>query len=106
MIETRNDPPWTEHGGLKYTDPKRVKEFKIDKESHSYPHLYGYGQKVPTRYWIAYLGKGAVRRMHRVYIMGYGNSTSLWINVAGETVFLDSDTEQELEKARDNVLGK
>lgn len=105
MTETRNSLPYVEHGSLKYTDPNRVKAVTLTGD---YPntYVYGYGSKIPTRYMIDYLGKGMVKRRYRVYVMCYGNSGSAYINVGGNIVFLDSDTEHRLEKERDNVLAR
>ena len=106
MTETRNSLPYVEHGSLKYTDPNRVKAVMLMADCPPNPYASGYGRRIPTQYAIDYLGKGMVKRHHRVYVMNYGNSGCAYINVGGNIVFLDSDTEHRLEKERDNVLAR
>ena len=102
----RNSLPYIERSsGIRYTDPNRVKGVTITTVPVN-TFKSGYGSKIPTRYMIDYLGMGMVKRRYRVYVMNYGNSGSAYINVGGNVVFLDSDTEHRLEKERDNVLAR
>lgn len=102
---TRDALPYNVHGEVNYTDPNRVKGLRYQTD-RTFPNPYadGYGPKVPTPYMVRYLGKGCALRWHRVYVMIYANSGSSWINVGGEVVFLDTETEYDLMEERDNVL--
>ncbi len=106
MTETHNSLPYVEHGSLKYTDPNRVKKIQVMVDCPPNPYSSGYGRKIPTRYGIVYLGKGMTKRFHRVYVMNYANAGSAYILIDREVVFLDSDTEHDIEEARDNVLAR
>lgn len=75
---------------IKYTDPALVSSHSITETPRN-PYVSGYGPKVPTRHMITYAS-----RTRRVYVAQYGNSGSAYINVKGERLFLDTDTEHKL----------
>ena len=53
----------------------------------------GYGGKIPTPYMVRY-----AERWRRVYAMVYGNGASCYIIYKSENLFLDLDTEYDLEE--------
>lgn len=79
---------------LSYTDNALIKGMKVDPVAPLNPYAYGYGPKIPTEYWVQY---DNTNRWRRVWVMCYGNSGSAYIIVDGKDVFLDSDTEHDLE---------
>lgn len=82
-----------------YTDHALLARVIVDTVAPMYGRtVSGYGGKIPTRYRLDYAG-----RTRRVYAMQYGNSGSLYVIVNGADVFLDVDTEHDLEDARDHA---
>lgn len=77
---------------VKYSDHSLVTDSKVTEIPRSGQTVSGYGRKIPTRYMIRYSG-----RWHRVYAMSYGNAASVYIVSKGETLFLDTDTEHNVE---------
>lgn len=74
----------------RYTDPARVSGMRVT-DVPRYGAGAFYGPKLPTRYMLTYAG-----RERRVYAMSYGNAASVYVVVAGNDVFLDTDTEHAL----------
>lgn len=76
---------------ITYTNPKLVTEHKVTTAPFN-PSISGYGSKLPSRYMVRYDG-----RWHRVYSICYGNSGSPYIIKNGSRLFLDTDTEHDLQ---------
>jgi hypothetical protein len=74
---------------------------------HTTPHygrnLDGYGRKIPTRYSLAIASTDAIGRktirMHRVYVVCYSNSGSMYVVLGGQDTFLDTAVEHAIETA-------
>ena len=80
--------------GVFRTIPKLVESVSF-KKAPRHNYVTGYGAKIPMDYVIRYAG-----RERRVYVMNYGNSGSLWLNIEGQNVFLDLETQHRLEDVR------
>lgn len=78
--------------GLHYLRDEAVVGIMADRVMPLNPYRSGYGPAVPTRWRL----KLADNRTRRVYVMLYGNSGSAYVNVGGETAFLDVATEYRL----------
>jgi len=90
-------------GGF-YTDPNRVDSVFQWTTTPPNPYVFCYGHKIPTRYFVCYRTSekpGQKIRPRRVWVMNYGNSGSAWIDIQGQVVFLDSDTEYRIEEMVD-----
>lgn len=75
---------------IEYTKPELVTERRIVNAPFRLS-ISGYGSKLPSNRMIRYDG-----RMHRVYLINYGNSGSPYIIKNGSRLFLDTDTEHSL----------
>lgn len=82
---------------IDYTNPHEVSAVRVTAQPTYGRTASGYGPKIPTQHEVKYLG-----RWRRVYVMQYANSGSAYIIVAGQDVFLDSDTEHRI--ANHNAL--
>ncbi len=65
-----------------------VADAKADATAPPNPYAYGYGSKIPTRYWVRLTTDPATGPWRRVYAMCYGNAASLYILSRGGEVFL------------------
>lgn len=79
---------------IQYTEPASVTGVKTTDVPVSGQTVTGYGGKVPTAHMIEYLGV-----WRRVYAMAYGNGSTPYVLVKGESVVLDPDTQQEVREA-------
>ena len=80
---------------VEYTSRELVSDVRVTDAPRYRRTVSGYGSRIPTRYMVNYDG-----RWRRVYAMRYGNSGSVYVFHGGETLFLDSDTEHQLESIR------
>lgn len=78
---------------LTYTNPAEVTAVRADATYPRNPYAQGYGPKIPTPYWIHYLGY-----WRRVYVMCWSNSGTAYVLVKGERHILDIDTEYRLKE--------
>ena len=83
-----------------YIESALVKGMRIDDKAplNNYASVL-LGEKIPTRYWLQY---GASNRWRRVWCVCYGNVGSLYIVVNGVDLYLDTNTEYDLEALRDS----
>lgn len=73
-----------------------VIDYGSDATSRPNPYADGYGDAIPTCYWV----KLTDNRKRRVYVVAYGNSGSAYVNVTEDGVklraYLPSDVEHTL----------
>lgn len=77
--------------GVTYTDPEEVTDTMTTEVPASGQTVSGYGGAIPTRHKIKYLDV-----WRRVYVMTYGNGGTPYVKVGGESVVLDSATQERV----------
>jgi hypothetical protein len=79
---------------VKYTNCALLHAAAVDIQAPYQKYAYGYGDKQPTRYKIKY---GETSRQlaawRRVYAVCWGNAASVYIEMYGERLYLDSGIE-------------
>ena len=79
---------------VRYTNCALLHSAKVDLAAPFSRSTSGYGDKLPTRYWIKY---GETPRQlaawRRVYAVCWGNASSVYIEMYGERLYLDSGIE-------------
>ena len=77
---------------VKYTDHSLLQAIGRTSLVSRSRTVSGYGGMIATVHMIQYAG-----RWHRVYAMQYGNAASVYIRTKDGNLFLDSDTEFEIQ---------
>lgn len=80
------------------TIPARVTEIKITDAPRSTLGVDGYGC-TGTEIMLRYRHTNGRRYWHRVYALCYGNGASLTIELEGEMIFLDIETQHRVDRA-------
>jgi hypothetical protein len=79
---------------VRYTNCALLHEAAVDRETPYHRNVSGYGDKIPTRYKVKY---GETPRQlaswRRVYAVCWGNASSVYIEMYGERLYLDSGIE-------------
>lgn len=76
---------------VKRTEPASVTGVRTTDVPKGGRTASGYGGKIPTASMIEYLGV-----WRRVYVMVYGNGSTPYVLVKGETFILDIDTQHQV----------
>lgn len=88
---------------VKYLNPALITAIAYDTDTQPASGRYsnGYGRAIPTPMTMRIRTDGKASRVHRVYIVNYGNSGSAYVKIRGEWHFLCPDAESYCEAARD-----
>lgn len=85
---------------ITWLDDEHVTEVRITDTTPYFHSATGYGRKIPTRYMLK-LQSGRRQRWHRVYMMCYSNSGTLYVLKGGAELILETSTEHRIAMYRD-----